>query len=130
MAFRFSGRFSVMVARFPAISRRSVEYMVGLLFNSQVVRAHTSREFHSSLRAPWSAAPNQFRDLHPLFAARLEHLRLECSRPDCLPQTGSRQVPSARYRTYGSLLRTPREFSLPHFRDGCEDELPIQSLRR
>src|SRR5437764_6155387 len=28
MAFRFSGRFSVMVARFPAISRRSVEYMV------------------------------------------------------------------------------------------------------
>src|SRR5437016_11625002 len=29
MALRFSGRFSVMVARLPLISRRSVEYILG-----------------------------------------------------------------------------------------------------
>src|SRR5437879_8947780 len=112
MAFRFSGRFSVRVARFPAISRRSVEYMVGLLFNSQVVRAHTSREFHSSFRVPWSAAPHRFTDQRQLFAARQEHPPSRCSRPDCLPQTGSSPVSSARYRNASNLLRVTQEFFL------------------
>src|SRR6266853_4181712 len=129
MALRFSGRFSVMVARFPAISRRSVEYMVGLLFNLQVVRVHTSREFHSSFRAPWLAAPNQFRDLRPPFARRQEHLPSRCSRPDRLLQTGSRQAPSARYRNAGTLPRKPRESFLPHFRAGHASARPIRSRR-
>src|SRR5256885_15332215 len=49
MALRFSGRFSVMVARFPAISRRSVEYMVGLLsihkWCTRILRANFIRHF-------------------------------------------------------------------------------------
>src|SRR2546430_11851474 len=130
MALRLSGRFSVVVGRFPAISRKNCEFLVGLRFNSQVVHAHTSRESRWSFRAPSSAAQSLFRDRRPLSAARREHPPSRRSRPDCLPQTGSRQVPSARYRTVGILLRTPREFSLPHFRDGCEDELPIQFPQR
>src|SRR5882762_6175043 len=46
IALRFSGRFSVMVARLPAISRRSVEYIFG---NTSSVHKRGMRIFHADL---------------------------------------------------------------------------------
>src|SRR6267154_3313720 len=46
MALRFSGRFSVMVARFFVISRRSVEYIFG---NTSSIHKRGMRIFHADL---------------------------------------------------------------------------------
>src|SRR5216683_2759370 len=98
--------------------------------SSPEAHAHTSREFHSSFPTPSSAAPNRCPDRRPLFAARQESVLSRCSRPDCLPRTGSRQAPSTRRRTAGTLLRRRREFSLWHFPVGCADARLVRCLRR
>src|SRR6266852_2201695 len=90
--------------------------------SSPEVRAHASREFHSSFPASSSAALNRCPDRRPPFAARRQYLPSRCSRPDCLPRTGSRQARSARRRTAGIPPRRPRESFLPHFPAGCASE--------
>src|SRR5216683_4893424 len=98
--------------------------------SSLEAHAHTSRGFHSSFPVPSSAVLNQCPDRRPPFAVRREYLPSRRSRPDCLPQTGSRQVPSALRRTAGTLLRRRREFSLWHFPVGCADARLVRCLRR
>src|SRR6266851_5146232 len=131
MALRFSGRFSVMVARFPVISRRSVEYIsLKHLLSLEAERAHTSRESHSSFRVPSSSARKQRQDRRPLFAALQGYPRSRCSRPDCLPQMGNRQALLAPRRTAGIPLRRLREFSLPRSPACCANELRARRRRR
>src|SRR6266478_818230 len=67
--------------------------------SSLEAHAHTSRGFHSSFPVPSSAVLNQCPDRRPPFAVRREYLPSRRSRPDCLPQTGSRQARSTRRRT-------------------------------
>src|SRR5229473_3319228 len=98
--------------------------------SSLEAHAHTSRGFHSSFPVPSSAVLNQCPDRRPLFAAPREYLPSRRSRPDCPPQTGSRQARSARRRTAGILLRTPREFFLLRSLDGYVSGLPARFLRR
>src|SRR6266851_909726 len=98
--------------------------------SSLEAHAHTSRGFHSSFPVPSSAVLNQCPDRRPPFAVRREYLPSRRSRPDCLPQTGSRQARSTRRRTAGTLLRTQREFFLPHSPAGYANALPIPFLRR
>src|SRR6266852_2160703 len=98
--------------------------------SSLEAHAHTSRGFHSSFPVPSSAVLNRCRDRRPLFAAPREYLPSRRSRPDCPPQTGSRQARSTRRRTAGTLLRTQREFFLPHSPAGYANALPIPFLRR
>src|SRR6266851_3793505 len=97
--------------------------------SSPEAHAHTSREFHSSFPTPSSAAPNRCPDRRPLFAARQESVLSRCSRPDCLPRTGSRQAPSTRRRTAGIPLRKPREFFLLHSPDDYVSGLPARCPR-
>src|SRR6266851_6452325 len=98
--------------------------------SSLEAHAHTSRGFHSSFPVPSSAVLNQCPDRRPPFAVRQSHFRLQCSQLDCLPQTGSRQARSTRRRTAGTLLRTQREFFLPHSPAGYANALPLPFLRR
>src|SRR5258708_20690547 len=98
--------------------------------SSLEAHAHTSRGFHSSFPVPSSAVLNQCPDRRPPFAVRREYLPSRRSRPDCLPQTGSRQARSTRRPTAATLLRTQREFFLPHSPAGYANALPLPFLRR
>src|SRR6266481_8154268 len=73
---------------------------------------------------------HQFPDLLLLCVAPREHLPSRRCPPDCLLQTGSRQVPSTRCRISGIPLHTLRGFFLPRSPAGYADALPIRRRQR
>src|SRR5713226_9653914 len=64
-----------------------------------------------------------------VLAALRAPARSQCSQPDCLPQRGSRQAPSACCQSAGILPHRRQEFSLPCSPAGCAGARPARLLR-
>src|SRR5258708_24182229 len=112
MALRFSGRFSVMVARFPVISRRSVEY---IFENTSSIHERSVRILRANVIRHFEYL-RQSRGINARIGARLAQRCKNILRRDVPDQIVSRKWASAKSR------QRPVEAPAPRF-VGCENFL-------
>src|SRR5215472_970195 len=92
MALRLSGRFKVMVAICPAMSRISVVYINRSPLSLRAEHERILREFQWSFRELSATAPGRCLDRRPPCEVLQGHPRWRYCPPDCLRQRGSRQA--------------------------------------